>query len=452
VSAHYIVSESGHVWQMVRETQTAWHVGCCNSWSIGIEHEGFAAMTSHPQALYDTSALLARHLCNRWGIPKEKRIVRPGIIGHVDVTRCCCGSHTDPGNGWDWAYYLNQVNGTPPGADQATFISSTIPEAMVAGQSVSVEVTFKNTGITTWTAADGYKLGAGDDTDPFSAANRQLLSVGESIAPNAHRTFTLTLTAPASPGAYVTDWRLLRENIAWFGDTHSKTITVALPQNVVIVESRSGGQNTAWYSEQGTWADNGLTSSAPGTTTGIGSRYGSTYRSIAGLKSAVFAPILVQSGHYEVAVTWPEAALRRSPILHQVTHAHGTADLMIDQSQPGNQWVILGTYFFVPGSAGTVRVSNESLDVSGNMYTSAARFTRIDATPVKGDWDGDGDVDQADFGWFQRCFSGQAVPQNEPLCAPARLDGDSDVDSDDFAIFQSCVRGPGIPADPNCGS
>lgn len=113
-SSHYVVAESGTVYQMVLEMQTAWHASCYNARGVGIEHEGYAASPSHPQALYDASALLTRHLCDRFSIQKTKTTVGPGIIGHVDVTNCCCGTHTDPGNGWDWNYYIAQVQGGTP--------------------------------------------------------------------------------------------------------------------------------------------------------------------------------------------------------------------------------------------------------------------------------------------------------------------------------------------------
>ena len=66
------------------------------------------------------------------------------------------------------------------------------------------------------------------------------------------------------------------------------------------------------------------------------------------------------------------------------------------------------------------------------------------------DFDGDGDVDQADFGVFQSCMTGADVPQTDPACAPARLDDDADVDAADLAIFRACMSGDGIPANPNC--
>ena len=68
---------------------------------------------------------------------------------------------------------------------------------------------------------------------------------------------------------------------------------------------------------------------------------------------------------------------------------------------------------------------------------------------VPGDFDGDQDVDQADFGYFQMCFSGAGNPCT-PDCQEARLDADEDVDADDFSIFQACMSGPNVPGDPGC--
>jgi len=69
-----------------------------------------------------------------------------------------------------------------------------------------------------------------------------------------------------------------------------------------------------------------------------------------------------------------------------------------------------------------------------------------------GDSDGDGDVDQSDFGHLQACLSGAGVPQNNATCQDAKLDPDSDVDSSDVAIFRRCLSGAGIPADPSCAN
>ncbi len=71
-------------------------------------------------------------------------------------------------------------------------------------------------------------------------------------------------------------------------------------------------------------------------------------------------------------------------------------------------------------------------------------------TPVRGDFDFDGDVDQEDFGHCQQCLSGTNQAQPIRACLDARLDSDDDVDNDDFALFQACVTAPGVPAAPAC--
>ncbi|MDM8005952.1 MAG: thrombospondin type 3 repeat-containing protein [Phycisphaerae bacterium] len=68
----------------------------------------------------------------------------------------------------------------------------------------------------------------------------------------------------------------------------------------------------------------------------------------------------------------------------------------------------------------------------------------------KADYDQDGDVDQTDFGFFQRCMSGTGVPQDDLNCADGRLDYDSDVDAYDVLLFTGCLSGPDVAADPNC--
>jgi hypothetical protein len=115
VSAHYVIrSSDGQITQMVRNADTAWHVRCYNSRSIGIEHEGFAATGYqwYTDIMYKSSAALTRYLCNLYGIPMQHTTVAPGIVGHADVSQSTgCTTHTDPGPYWDWVKYIGLVNG-----------------------------------------------------------------------------------------------------------------------------------------------------------------------------------------------------------------------------------------------------------------------------------------------------------------------------------------------------
>ncbi|GGS64322.1 N-acetylmuramoyl-L-alanine amidase [Streptomyces tanashiensis] len=104
-AAHYVVRKDGHVAQMIRELDVAFHAGNrdMNERSIGIEHEGFVDRPrDFTKAMYEGSARLTADICARYGIPVD----REHIIGHVEVEGT---DHTDPGPHWDWDRYLELV-------------------------------------------------------------------------------------------------------------------------------------------------------------------------------------------------------------------------------------------------------------------------------------------------------------------------------------------------------
>ena len=61
------------------------------------------------------------------------------------------------------------------------------------------------------------------------------------------------------------------------------------------------------------------------------------------------------------------------------------------------------------------------------------------------DFDGDADVDQADFGHLQACLTG-LLPITDPTCLNADLDGNGVIGRDDIDAFIACVTGNQIPA------
>lgn len=91
-------------------------------------------------------------------------------------------------------------------------------------------------------------------------------------------------------------------------------------------------------------------------------------------------------------------------------------------------------------------------DDSYNSPQAIAVQLNITKRATPGDLDGDCDVDQSDFGIFQRCLTGPTGLQEDPTCIAARLDTDADVDLDDFGVFQKCLRGANVPANPDCAN
>ena len=109
---------AGDITQSVRESNYAWHAGCWNTYMFGTEHEGFVSNPAwFTETMYQSSAALHRHLCDTYGITKD----RNHIVGHGEWQNAAwktwmaanwpqisttCNTHTDPGIFWDWSHYM----------------------------------------------------------------------------------------------------------------------------------------------------------------------------------------------------------------------------------------------------------------------------------------------------------------------------------------------------------
>jgi N-acetyl-anhydromuramyl-L-alanine amidase AmpD len=133
VSAHYVIrSSDGQITQMVLESNKAWHVGSENGYTIGIEHEGYAAQTGwYTTAMYTNSAALVADICNSgYGINPKNLAFWPWAAttdynGTSTPQTCVCikghqhypnQTHTDPGVNWNWETYYRLVNSAFPAA------------------------------------------------------------------------------------------------------------------------------------------------------------------------------------------------------------------------------------------------------------------------------------------------------------------------------------------------
>lgn len=100
VSAHYLISRHGDVYQLVNEDQRAWHAGAgtwqgrgdVNSRSIGIELDN-TGRTPFAAAQMDRLETLLGGILQRWEIPAS------GVIGHSDMAPT---RKADPGRRFDW--------------------------------------------------------------------------------------------------------------------------------------------------------------------------------------------------------------------------------------------------------------------------------------------------------------------------------------------------------------
>jgi aqualysin 1 len=116
--------------------------------------------------------------------------------------------------------------GTVAGVNAARFVSQIVPIRMEPGELYDVSVTMQNVGTTTWTNALQYRLGSQAPPDNFTWGLARV-ALPRNVAPNETVTFQFTVVAPATPGAYSFQWRMVREGVAWFGDlTQLRTVRV----------------------------------------------------------------------------------------------------------------------------------------------------------------------------------------------------------------------------------
>lgn len=100
VSAHWLISETGEVEQLVDEAMRAWHAGAgswgavsdVNSRSIGIELANTGDAPFPEPQMVALEGLLGQ-IMTRWHIPPER------IIAHSDMAP---GRKSDPGRRFDW--------------------------------------------------------------------------------------------------------------------------------------------------------------------------------------------------------------------------------------------------------------------------------------------------------------------------------------------------------------
>lgn len=281
----------------------------------------------------------------------------------------------------------------------ARLIGKQFSPMMDSGAQQTVALVYDNIGTATWTVAETKVVLARpetrtsdlEDSATWYSPSQPCLMTPATVAQDATASFTFVLKAPevTTTTVYSEHFMLTQDGVGRIGPADSEAwmkIVVQPPLSpgeTFIVESRIGGQNYAWYSDSG-MANAGANCTAPGCTENIGTRYGSTYRSVAGFKSATVAPDFPEGGgYYSVSVAWCAGSSRRSPITYHVHHSKGTDTFQMDQTATANVWVPLGSepYYFNEGYGGSIVMTNEEIDVSGSMYAGAVKFEYVTPEP-----------------------------------------------------------------------
>jgi alpha-tubulin suppressor-like RCC1 family protein len=120
--------------------------------------------------------------------------------------------------------------GPDPVGNASEILEHDFPESLVAGETSSGLVTVLNKGDEPWTAEEGYRLGAMGDSDPFAESVRIYLPDDVAVAPGDSWTFEIPMTAPELSGKYQTGWRMVQENVEWFGHQVVVDVMVECPE------------------------------------------------------------------------------------------------------------------------------------------------------------------------------------------------------------------------------
>ena len=125
-----------------------------------------------------------------------------------------------------------------PLVNNAGFVAQTVPATMSPGTVYPVSITMTNTGTTTWTAEELYRLASQNSLDNVIWGFSRVL-LPASVPPGGVAQFDFNVTAPTTPGVYQFQWQMVQEGKAIFGE--------ATPNVTVIV---SGEINAAAFVSQ----------------------------------------------------------------------------------------------------------------------------------------------------------------------------------------------------------
>jgi len=121
-----------------------------------------------------------------------------------------------------------------PSSRNAEVMEINVPATMEAGSTATMSVLAQNLGSEVWTETNMHRLGNTEDSASaftFSGPNpnRIYIPASSAVYTGEVHTFTTTIKAPTTPGTYTLKLGMVRDGVAWFGNTKSVTIKVVEP-------------------------------------------------------------------------------------------------------------------------------------------------------------------------------------------------------------------------------
>lgn len=134
--------------------------------------------------------------------------------------------------------------------DDSEFVSQVVPSSVAPGASFAAQVTFRNAGTTTWSAAAGHALAA---TGATFGGTRVPLPEGSSVPPGASYTFGFLAKAPSEPGSYSFQWQVAKDASPFGAPSAVIAVTVATDAATPPVPPKGAFEALTWRYGRG-WA------------------------------------------------------------------------------------------------------------------------------------------------------------------------------------------------------
>lgn len=113
------------------------------------------------------------------------------------------------------------------GPRDAVCAGSTIPATMLPGETRAVSMTFFNSGTMPWTDPDfDVSQWPWPPSNPSMVPQQFSSLPAGTVNTGGTATYNFNLTAPVTPGVYSGAYRMLEQNVEWFGQTCGQSVTV----------------------------------------------------------------------------------------------------------------------------------------------------------------------------------------------------------------------------------
>ena len=129
-------------------------------------------------------------------------------------------------------------NTAPVPKNDAAIVRHNLPDQVVPGQSLQVQVVARNTGSNSWSSQSHYLVGSGSG---WSIPARVDLAPESTIAPGKQASFEFTVVAPSTPGFYTMRWRMAQDGGA-FGGAISLSLKVGNDPAYYVLRAATSAQ------------------------------------------------------------------------------------------------------------------------------------------------------------------------------------------------------------------